>query len=410
MEPSTGLYPIKGKVQHYSWGGNEYIPKLLGLTNGDGKPYAEYWLGAHPNHPSVLLTENNPTLVEFIGKNPVANLGKNTAELFSSLPFLLKVLDVRQMLSIQVHPSIEAAIEGFEREETEGILRDAPHRNYKDENHKPELMMALGPFWLLHGFKEPEALKEVLGRIPELRSLLPVFEKKGYRGLYESVMLAPQDEIDTMLQPLIDRIYPLYTAGALNKDNEDFWAARAWETFSKGKSLDRGIFSIYFFNLVSLQKGDAIYQPSGVPHAYLEGQNIEVMANSDNVLRAGLTDKHVDVPELMKLVHFEATHPKVIRAEANKYQVYRTPAVEFELQQYRLDSGERVLITSLAAEIWLLLEGKIRVSVDSAVQELGQGDAFFLAAEKTADIIAGSSAVLFRVVVPDGGKNSLSVD
>ena len=307
------IYKLKGVVQYYNWGGKEFIARLLGVENPEQKPFAEYWLGAHVNAPA-MVDEINISLHQLIIDNPVEVLGKQVAEKFQSLPYLFKILDVRQMLSIQVHPSKQSAVEEYEKETKRGIPLTAPNRNYKDKNHKPELMVALSDFWLLHGFKKEEELTEVLNRVIELSFLLPVFQSKSYKGLYKEVMTMPQTKVDEVLSPLMQKIIPQYNNGTLKKGDEHFWAARAAITFCKDNRYDRGIFSIYLFNLLHLQEGQAIYQAAGLPHAYLEGQNVEVMANSDNVLRAGLTDKHVDVPELMKHVKFEATHPKTIKA------------------------------------------------------------------------------------------------
>jgi mannose-6-phosphate isomerase len=238
------------------------------------------------------------------------------------------------MLSIQVHPTKQAAQEEYRRENEKGTPINAPTRNYKDQNHKPELMVALSDFWLLHGFKSPEDLDIVFEKVPALHFLQKIFTESGYKALYETVMTMPQQKVDELLTPLMQEIVPLYKAEVLQKSDEHFWAARAALTFCKDGTYDKGIFSIYLFNLLHLKEGEAIYQPAGLPHAYLEGQNVEVMANSDNVLRAGLTEKHVDVPELMKHVKFEPTAPKVIPASEASEQTFEAPAEEFLLKKY----------------------------------------------------------------------------
>jgi mannose-6-phosphate isomerase len=162
MSLSQRLYPLKGIVQHYAWGGYDFLPQLLLEENKEQKPYAEYWLGAHPNHPSTIMNGEPVFLSDFINHHADETLGREVNAKFSSLPYLLKVLDVRQMLSIQVHPSKESAVEGYEEENKKGIPVNAPNRNYKDKNHKPELMVALGDFWLLHGFKREEELSKIL--------------------------------------------------------------------------------------------------------------------------------------------------------------------------------------------------------------------------------------------------------
>lgn len=395
------MFKIKGIVQHYSWGGFEFIPQLLGIANIEHKPFAEYWLGTHPNHPACIENSEQKLSV-FVQQNPEV-LGKEVIKNFSSLPFLFKILDVRQMLSIQVHPGKEAAALEFAKENEKGISLTAPHRNYKDENHKPELMVALGDFWLLHGFKKEDDLRETLQARPELQLLTPVFDKGGYKALYEEVMHMDQQKVNEILQPLVEKVVPLYNSQALKKDSEDFWAARAAINFCKNNNYDRGIFSIYFFNLVYLKKGEGIFQPQGMPHAYLEGQNVEVMANSDNVLRAGLTDKHIDVAELMKHVSFEVTNPNILNPAAAQHRVFISPASEFELHQYQIEDGKEN-VSSQSAEIWFLLSGSAIVENNSEQLHLQKGEAFFLAAD-TNVFIQSSSANLFRVVVPNVTKN-----
>lgn len=153
-------YKLQGKHRHYDWGGSEFIPKLMSLPNPDKKPFAEYWMGAHVSAPSIIETElGNVSIIDFIQQHPTELLGKEVVTQFSNLPYLYKILDVSKMLSIQVHPSKENAVIGFAKEEALGVELNATHRNYKDQNHKPEVMVALSEFWLLHGFLAPELLE-----------------------------------------------------------------------------------------------------------------------------------------------------------------------------------------------------------------------------------------------------------
>ena len=398
------LYRLKGKIQHYAWGGFDALPQLLNQKNEDQKPFAEYWLGAHPLHSSVVETAGGTLpLVQLINSNKGAFLGERVLKHFQSFPFLLKVLDVRQMLSIQVHPDKASAEKAFTVENAQGIAPDAPNRNYKDDNHKPELMVALSDFWLLHGFKPEGVLKELLSSEPDFQFLLQTFEQEGYKGLYQRVMTMPQEEVNQVLQPVMERILPLYRNGELQKKHEDFWAARAVETFCKDGNYDRGIFSIYFFNLLHLKKGEGIYQPAGLPHAYLEGQNVEIMANSDNVLRAGLTDKHIDIAELMKHVQFTATEPAIIRAgEEAAETVYKSAAAEFELSRYALTSGAAHQWTTTGPEIVLVLEGSLQLSAAGTSLPLQKGEAAFILPGSGVAAQSGGKAVFFRAVVPEG--------
>jgi len=304
------------------------------------------------------------------------------------------------MLSIQVHPDKASATAAFEEENQKGIALNAPNRNYKDTNHKPELMVALSDFWLLHGFKPKAKLVEVLDSIPYFNFLLKTFEEKGYHGLYEKVMTMPQAEVNAVLQPLLNRLLPLYENGELAKETEDFWAAHAVKTFCKEEHYDRGIFSIYLFNLVHLKKGEGIYQPAGLPHAYLEGQNIEIMAASDNVLRAGLTDKYIDIAELMKHVRFEPTLPNILRDSTSKETVYRSAAHEFELSRLQLQLNETIELVADTAEILLQTEGETTISAGDTSIQLRKGQAALATSGAVLKIKSLTSAQVFRAGVP----------
>jgi mannose-6-phosphate isomerase len=215
-------------------------------------------------------------------------------------------------------------------------------------------------------------------------------------------MTMPQTEVNAILQPILDRIVPLYRNGELMIKSEDFWAARAAETYCKDGNIDRGIFSIFLFNLVNLRKGEGIFQPAGLPHAYLEGQNVELMANSDNVLRAGLTDKYIDVPELLKHVQYQETIPQVLGAhEATKEsEHFLVPAPEFELYQYKLEN-KQIALNATGPEILLVLEGGATIEeTGGQALNIGAGEAIFVTANTDYIIKAASGAELFRAAVP----------
>src|SRR5690348_14834060 len=245
----TRLFKLQGKVQHYAWGGYEFIPQLLGVENKARQPYAEYWLGAHDKAASEVLLPDHSVipLPEFIAVSPEKYLGPAVAKRFGRLPFLFKVLDVHDMLSIQVHPTKSEAEKGFARENAAGIPLDASNRNYKDDNHKPEVMVALSEFWLLHGFLPEEKLRKVLQEVPEFSTLLPVFDQESYYGLYRHVMEMPQEKVNKLLLPPVQRAVPLYQAGTLRRSDPAYWAAKALVSgMTRIDQLDRGIFSIYF--------------------------------------------------------------------------------------------------------------------------------------------------------------------
>src|SRR6202789_1862685 len=343
----AGVLTLHGVVQHYDWGGHHFIPDLLGVENATRTPFAELWIGAHAKAPS--LAEVGGTLEpldQVIAEAPDAILGQAGHPVFGArLPYLFKVLDVRKMLSIQAHPTLEQARRGFAHENAEGIGIEASSRNYKDDNHKPEIGVALTEFWMLHGFRPLEQIAETFAQTPELGAVMPDFAQRlaqaGHhdhearrgllRELYSTVMTMPQERVDVLLNGLLAR---LLTKLSTDKNCADYWALRAAENFPLPDGhRDRGIFSVYLLNLVHLLPGQGTFQPAGVLHAYLEGVNVELMANSDNVLRGGLTTKHVDVPELLRILTFEGGTPNVFGGElvSNQERVYRTPAEEFEL-------------------------------------------------------------------------------
>lgn len=396
---SRTLYKLTGKIQHYQWGGYEFIPQLLNIPNADHQPFAEYWLGAHDNAPAQI-TGADTYLNQYIARHPEV-LGDAVRATYQRLPYLLKVLDVKDMLSIQVHPSKHAAEAEFARENAAGISLTASHRNYKDDNHKPELMVALSDFWLLHGFKPAEKTIEIIESIPEFAFMLSLFKEGGYKKLYSTLMQMEQQEVNRILQPLLERIIAAYDCEYLPKGNPHFWAARAALTFNEPDRTDRGIFSIYLLNLVHLDKGEAIFQDAGILHAYLEGQNIEIMANSDNVLRGGLTPKHIDVNELMKHVLFEGITPEIIHAAGrdNGEQVFVSPAPDFRLSRFVLEKGKELSIVPSSTEIYLLMKGNITLRQGDVMLELDAGEAAVCFGNSGLEIAALSPAVLYRAGV-----------
>ncbi|MER3464604.1 MAG: mannose-6-phosphate isomerase, class I [Chitinophagaceae bacterium] len=385
------VLPLKGIVQHYAWGGNEFIPDLIHLPKED-KPYAEYWMGAHASAPSLV---DERKLNELIQHNPIKYIGKDTFERFGELPYLFKVLDVKDMLSIQVHPTKEEAIKGYEKEEQSGIPLSAPHRNYKDKNHKPEIMVALSDFWLLHGFKKEDELKKTLDAVPEFNFLIKVFDKEGYYGLYKTVMELPQDKVDVVLKPLVERALENKTT---NKSGPQFWVQKLFAGAKELNQLDRGIFSIYFFNIVHLNIGEGIFQAPGVPHAYLEGQNLELMANSDNVLRGGLTPKYIDVPELLMHIKFEGISPQILKGrKVNEYEcVYESPVSDFDISVIKLDAGAACQTSTFSGEIFFVLKGAVVIGE----QTFKKGEAFYALPDSQFSIKATVNAVIYRAFVP----------
>jgi mannose-6-phosphate isomerase len=400
-----GLYRLVGRIQNYVWGGHEFIPELLGLHPESHTPYAEYWLGAHNKAPSkVILRDDRAVhLDRLIDEHPEKVLGPHVAHKYGRLPYLLKVLDVEEPLSIQVHPTKREAEAGFVRENELGIPLDSPKRNYKDDNHKPELMVALSDFWLLHGFLPEAQISEVLRDIPEFQGLLGVMEKGGSAELYHHVMTLPADKVNAILRPLVKRVRREGQSDGWEKASPEFWVVRAAAEEKPGQ-YDRGLFSIYFFNLVRLRAGQAIFQDAGIPHAYLRGQNIEVMANSDNVLRGGLTGKHVDVPELLRTVSFEGISPAVIegtRTDSLFEALYQSPTEDFRLSRIDLRKGDTYVNSAESVEIVLVMAGAAAMGSDGKRLHLGRGRSAVVVSGTDYRITADSEDVtLFRVSLP----------
>jgi mannose-6-phosphate isomerase len=374
MENSEKIFRIKGSIKHYDWGGKTFLPQLLNISNEENKPCAEYWLGD-----KVDLS-------------------------FGKLPYLFKVQDVEKMLSIQVHPTKEVAEKKFREENEKGIPADAPHRNYKDENHKPELLSPLGDFYLLHGFRPAEEIQKMLKDIAEFNFLKEEFNLNDYKKLYTRVMTMDQEEVNKKLEPLLTRVVPLYNAGKLSKDQPDFWAARASQTFRFNGNTDRGIFSIYFFNLVVMKKGEALFQDAGLPHAYLEGHTMEIMANSDNVLRGGLTPKHIDVKELLEHIRFVATIPNVIPSTLDDHttgeQVYKTPAADFQLSRIIITKGQGLSVPAIKTDIYFIYKGNLTAIADEQQEQIARGNSILAVPGTVVHFAAESDAVIYRATEP----------
>ena len=417
---SHPLYLLHGRVQHYPWGGFFYIPGLLGVDNPEKRPFAELWMGTHPQAPSAVERGGARIgLDQLVREEPEMILGGVTLRRFGpTLPYLFKVLDARRMLSIQVHPSRLQAEAGFAAEEAAAIPLDAPQRSYKDKNHKPEVHVALSEFWMLHGFRPLEEIADLLVSIPDFGEIEPQFaiylqdigddtagRQELLRRLYEQIMALPQAEVDRMLNGLLSRVGPLYDRGALKKISPHYWAVMAARAFPlQGGGLDRGIFSIYLMNLVRLQPGQGTFQGAGVPHAYLEGVNVELMANSDNVLRGGLSQKHIDVPELLKTLSFASGKPEILTGTpvSPTEQIYRTPVEDLALSRIELMAGETHASPNRhGPDILILLEGAAQLSEGERNSRLLQrGDIVLAAADSSWKLSSTAGAQLYRATAP----------
>lgn len=396
------IFKLKGKVQHYAWGGTEYIPHWLGIENKQKEPFAEYWMGAHPSASStIIIDDKEKSLFELTKKDPSFFIGEKVNEAFGELPYLFKILDVKDMLSIQVHPSKESAAKGFAEEEAMGIAINASSRNYKDKNHKPEVMVALSEFWLLHGFLAEDKLLKVLRTVPEFKGFEKIVLDKGYKGLYEHAMLMPQDKVDQLLGSLVERELKRKKNNELSKHEPGWWVAKLYEKEKPAYNLDRGIFSIYFFNIVYAKPGEAVFQGAGVPHAYLEGQNVELMANSDNVLRGGLTPKHIDVPELMKHITFEGIEPNVMKGIdlTSGEKNYPCPVEDFGISKIALKSKETYRSEATSLEIIVIIDGELNISGKNSLTAK-RGEAVAVLPGETYSISTAGELYAYKAFVP----------
>lgn len=394
------VYPLKieGSIQHYAWGGYELLAELTGREKETAdEPWAELWLGAHPKGPAKL---EKGDLCDFIANDPVGVLGEQVANQYENgLPFLLKILDVREMLSIQVHPEKTVAETGFAREEAAGIDRLAPNRNYRDRNHKPELGVALTDFYLLHGFRSADEIAQTLTEIAGWKTLSSYLENGGVEALYCHIMESDQKTIDTYLNEL-EKV--LLQQEISDKSSPDFWAKRAFKQYTTNGHYDRGIFSIYWFNVVHMKPGQGIVQGAGIPHAYLEGSCIELMANSDNVLRGGLTVKHIDVPELLANLILDPVEPALLelqRSNDSKWQQYLTPAPDFSLSKIDLSAGG-FISESAGPAVYLILKGELTIN-DKHESRVEKGSAVFLPYGVKLELRAVQDSLIYRATKGD---------
>jgi mannose-6-phosphate isomerase len=388
---------LANTIRPYAWGSITAIPELLGVEP-TADPQAEMWMGAHPGAPS--RTPRGP-LDEVIAAAPERELGASATTKFGPrLPFLLKVLAAAAPLSLQVHPNRAQAQQGYEDEERREIPVDAPFRNYKDANHKPELICALTPFDGLCGFRRPAETAGLLAGL-DVDSLKPYVdllraqpESAALREVLTALLTADPEEMAVTVTEAAAGCRRLSEAAGRGAGAAEH---AAYASIAHHYPGDPGVIAAMLLNHVRLLPGEALYLGAGVPHAYLGGLGVEIMANSDNVLRCGLTPKHVDVPELLRIVRFEAGEPNVLRPEAaaDGEEVYETPIDEFRLSRYVLpkDAAPRDL-TAPVPQILLCSAGTVRAGEIG----LAPGRSVFVPAGETVEI-AGEGSVFRATVV-----------
>ncbi|MBU2497984.1 MAG: mannose-6-phosphate isomerase, class I [Proteobacteria bacterium] len=394
---------LKNVVQEYAWGSETFLPELLGNPPAAGRPQAELWMGVHPNGPSMAAWESQwIPLSDLIERDPVGALGKSVAAKFSNnLPFLFKILAASKPLSIQVHPDLEQARQGFARENERKVQRHSPRRTYQDPNHKPEILCALRPFWALKGFRRVEDILSLVAQIDapslegEMAPLQQNQDREGLKRFFSALMTTREKNRQRLLLEAVRSI-----SNCAPADPAYAWIIRLYQAFPD----DIGVLSPLFMNLINLQPGEAIYLPPGELHAYLEGVGIELMANSDNVLRAGLTTKHMDLPELTRSMNFVEGKVEILKPRSSDGVEwhYPTPAQEFALSCISLDQGapyESPMERSV--EIMICLDGDAQVTDPFHGDEvhMKQGTAIIVPALVKQYIIHGK-ATIYKAAVP----------
>ena len=355
---------LKNTIQEYAWGSTSAIADLLGLKNPENKPQAELWMGAHWKAPSLVHHNDQwVPLTDLIRKNPKAILGDKVAQDFNDqLPYLFKVLAAAKPLSIQAHPDLQQAREGFQRENAQKIPQDAAERNYLDDKHKPECICALTRFWALSRFREIPGILHYLKKLDlrQLRDECTEFGRqptsRGLKRFYTTLMSLDPDRQKEVVNGALRSARRLTDSDPVFK-----WILKLAADYPN----DIGAISPIFLNLICLEPGQAIYLDAGELHAYLQGLGIELMANSDNVLRGGLTSKHVDVPELLRVLKFKGNDIKLIKPQTltpNEF-VYPCPAKEFVLSAIKLKPGALYQSpVSRSIEILICTEGTLIIA------------------------------------------------
>jgi mannose-6-phosphate isomerase len=390
-----GFYLLKNPVKHYDWGSPLWIPRMLGIDNPGGEPWAELWMGAHPASPSMLESEGTEkSLGQLIAADPPRYLGEEWAD-SETLPFLFKFLAASRPLSIQAHPGKEQARQGWLRENEKGVPLDAPERNYRDDNHKPEIICALSPFTALCGFRSPADIKSLFslffagaplslqnGLAPLWSSFVNMGEGAPALRTFFKNLFAVSPSTRRELTDFV-----LSTAAPREFDGELGKLIRSFAKFYPG---DPGILAPFYLNLIHLERGQAVYLPAGILHAYVEGFGVELMANSDNVLRGGLSSKHIDVDELMNILYFHPFVPELLSppvpecsgesaSGASGVFTYPSRCKEFCLSVIEGLEGPFPL---RGPAIIAVTRGRLRVSGgEGAVRELKEGESAFISPE-----------------------------
>ncbi|TDB54349.1 mannose-6-phosphate isomerase [Photorhabdus luminescens] len=375
------------QIQHYSWGSKTALTDIYGVENPDNLPMAELWMGAHPKSSSLVAnpeTGKPIALNELIASDPEKYLGKKVSDRFHRLPFLFKVLCAAQPLSIQVHPDKKSAEEGFAKENIAGIPLDSPERNYKDDNHKPELVYALTPFRAMNGFRPLNEIAQLLAFVTAAHPKIPFFiqtpNEQSLACLFSQLLNMSGKQKQLALGVL---------KSALNSR-----FGEPWDSIKKMTEFypdDNGLFIPLLLNVIELEPGQAMFLCARTPHAYLEGVALEVMANSDNVLRAGLTNKYMDIPELMANLDFvsKPTNTLFTLPEQEKTaKNFPIPVDDFAFSIYSL-SEQPIMLDNNSASIVFCVEGQTVIQSGEHQLRIFPGESVFISAAEKAVIIHG---------------------
>lgn len=391
------MYPLENVLRPYAWGSTTAIATLLGRP-ASGGPEAELWIGAHPDSPSKASRPDGSSVAldALVSEDPLHFLGEaSVAEFGPRLPFLTKLLAADKPLSLQVHPRLQQARDGYAKENAAGLAADAPERNYRDDNHKPEMIFALTPFRALCGFRPAADSRRAFEHLATLLDLAAVDVPDVITGVIED--LSGPDEPSALKAAFTRLITGADSVAAATEHVVSILKAGAptGQHTAELSTLvdindefpgDPGVLISLLLNLVFLAPGESVYLPGGNVHAYLKGLGVEVMAASDNVLRGGLTPKHIDVPELLKTIEFASLGvPRIEpRVSVLGQDLYMPPFKEFQLQRIELAPGaEPVPMVQAGPAVVVVVSGS--VVLDSPKSELAVergGSAFIPASEE----------------------------
>jgi mannose-6-phosphate isomerase len=385
------MWQLQTSVRHYPWGSHTVIPDLLGEPSPADRPYAELWVGAHPDEPSVL-SDGTP-LDKAIERRPEEMLGAGVRARFGDrLPFLMKVLAAEQPLSLQAHPSNEQAQAGYAAEEAAGVPRDDPTRTFKDPFHKPELLLALTPFEALCGFRPVEESLHCLAKlqVSELKPTIAALARGGLRAAVPQLLALTAEHREVLVSAVAEAAARFVAAHDPEFINTYRWAASLAETYPG----DPGVVISLMCNHLKLSPGEAVFLPAGNLHAYLCGAGVEIMASSDNVLRGGLTGKYVDLAALIEVLDFTdgrvpILHP-VLGLGGLRYPV---PVEDFDLTRCQLGAQEGSLTTD-GPQLLLCTEGTVVLTSPAGEVTLDQGGSAFVPAG--AAVTARGPGVVYR--------------